>query len=172
MKAVRIGKIIGVHGLSGTLKVYSDAESPAVYTDCGPLRIREKAGVDPEKDFRPLHVQAYKGAILLLRLEGVEGRDRAESLVGGLLYADRDRFPEPEEGFYYWTDLIGLGVRTEEGEEVGQILRIVEAGGQDLFEVAGRGREFMIPASADLVCDVFLDQGYLTVRLPEGLLDL
>lgn len=173
MKAVRIGKIFGVHGLGGTLKVYSDAESLEVYTDCGPLWIREKTGVDPERGFKVLHVQAHKGSVLLLRLEGIEGRDLAEALVGGVLYGDRDRFPEPEEGFYYWSDLMGLGVRTPEGLYLGKIRRMVEAGGHDLFEVIGDdGREFMIPATADLVSDVCLEKGCITVCLPEGLLDL
>ncbi|MDY0163121.1 ribosome maturation factor RimM [Desulfobotulus sp.] len=172
MKAVRIGKIVGVHGLAGNLKVYSDAESLEVYTDCGPLWIREKKGVDPNQAFRVRHVQVHKGPVLLLRLEGIEDCTAAETLVGGVIYADRNRFPEPEEGYYYWSDLIGLELRTPEGRHLGYIRRIMEAGGHEIFEVSGNGREFMVPAHASVVSAVFPDEGYMTVELPEGLLDL
>ncbi|MCW7754529.1 ribosome maturation factor RimM [Desulfobotulus sp. H1] len=172
MKLVRIGKIVGTHGLAGNLKVYSDAASLSVYTDCGPLHIREKQGVEPNRPFRAKQVHVHKGPVLLLRFEGIESHEAAQSLVGGVICADRDRFPEPEEGSYYWSDLIGLEVRTHEGEVLGHIRGIMETGSYDLLDVAGKGREYLVPANPDWICSVLPEDGYLVVRLPEGFLDL
>lgn len=169
---LRIGKIIGSHGLKGCLKVYSDAESHAAFTDYGPLFIRGRQGVDPELPWAVLHVQAHKGPVILLVLNGIASRDAADALLGGILCADRANFPEPEEGYYYWADLMGLEVRALSGESLGHIRRVLETGGNDLFEVVKEKREFLIPANAEVVREVELEKGYLTVVLPEGLLDL
>lgn len=172
MKLVRIGKIIGTHGLKGNLKVYSDAESLLAFTDYGPLFIREHKGIDPDIPWEATFAQPHKGSVILLGLAGISSCDAAENLVGGILYAARDHFPEPEDGYYYWADLLGLEVRTSTGESLGKIRRILEAGGNDLFEVIKEGREILIPANAEVVLEVVPEEGFLTVELPEGLLDL
>ncbi|TYT74905.1 16S rRNA processing protein RimM [Desulfobotulus mexicanus] len=172
MKPVRIGKIVGTHGLAGNLKVYSDAASLSVYTDCGPLWIREKKGVDPNRIFRVLQVQVHKGPVLLLRFEGITDCNAAQDLVGGIVFADQDRFPDPGDGYYYWSDLMGLEVRTQEGFSLGKIRGIMETGAYDLLDVVGPDKEYAVPAHPDWVCDVLLEEGYIIVRLPEGFLDL
>lgn len=172
MKFVRIGKIVGTHGLKGNLKVYSDAESLLAFTDYGSLFIREKKDIDPDASWKVTHIQPHKGPVILICLAGVTTREAAEALVGGILCVERDHFPEPEDGYYYWADLMGLEVRTLGGERLGTIRRLFEAGGNDLFEVVGEGREIFIPANAEVVREVVPEEGYLVVELPEGLLDL
>lgn len=172
MGPIRIGKIIGTHGLKGNLKVYSDAESLSAFCDYGPLFIRGLKDMDPDSHWKVTHAQPHKGSVILLALEGITSREMAESLVGGVFYAQRKNFPDPEDGYYYWADLMGLEVRSSQGESLGKIRRILEAGGNDLFEVEKDGGSFFIPANADVVQEVVLEEGFLVVELPEGLLDL
>lgn len=170
-KPVRIGKVVSVHGLGGVLKIASDADSPAVFTDCGPLWIRRK-DLDGNRRWEVIRVQAYKGRTVLLTLKDIQDRTAAEGLVGGILFADRSRFPELEEDVFYWDDLIGLTVQEEDGSQLGRIRRVMETGAHDVYEVTGGPKELLVPGLASVVIDVNLGEGVMTVRLPEGLAEL
>ena len=49
---------------------------------------------------------------------------------------------------------------------------IIVTGSNDVYVVKDGKREYMIPALADVVLDVNLDERIMTVSPPEGLLDL
>ena len=75
----------------------------------------------------------------------------------------RDQLPEPEEDEYYWTDLIGLTVNTLEGVKLGQVLRLIETGSNDVLVVNGE-RERLIPLLWDnVVIRVEIEKGIIVV---------
>jgi 16S rRNA processing protein RimM len=80
--------------------------------------------------------------------------------------------PKPDEGEYYWADLIGLRVSTEAGDDLGTLREIIETGSNDVYVVKGACREFLIPATDDVVRGIDLDAGTMTVSPLEGMLDL
>jgi len=94
------------------------------------------------------------------------------SLTGREVYIRRDQFPELSDGEYYWCDLIGLVVQSEDGETLGELVDIFETGSNDVYVVAAGEREILIPATEEVVLDVDLDAGRMVVRPPDGLLDL
>jgi 16S rRNA processing protein RimM len=86
--------------------------------------------------------------------------------------ARRDQLPETDEGEYYWVDLIGLRVVTDDGAELGTLREIIETGSNDVYVVQGREKEYLIPALADVVSSIDLEAGTMTVTPLDGLLDL
>ena len=58
---------------------------------------------------------------------------------------------------------------TDDGEELGDITEILETGSNDVYVVNGGVGEILIPALADVVKDIDLDQGVMLVSLPDGL---
>jgi 16S rRNA processing protein RimM len=80
--------------------------------------------------------------------------------------------PELSEGEFYWSDLLGLKVVTDGGECLGVVADIIVTGSNDVYVVKNGKREYMIPALEDVVLDINLDEGIMTVSPPEGLLDL
>jgi 16S rRNA processing protein RimM len=76
---------------------------------------------------------------------------------------------EPEEGDYYWVDLIGLSVFTMEGVFLGILENIFSTGSNDVFVVKNEKTEKLIPALESVVKKIDLVGKTMTVELPEGL---
>ena len=74
-----------------------------------------------------------------------------------------------EEGEYFHYQLIGMRVRTVEGEELGEIQEILETGSNDVYIIRDASRELLIPATAQVVLEVDVAGKAMTVRLPDGL---
>ena len=166
---VLIGKIVGAHGLDGTSKVISYAESVSIFTPNSSIILRQ-----PEGQERPVTVQWAKehGRGILLALDGVTDRNQAESLIGCQLLVPRSRLPEPEDGTYYWFDLIGLSVYTTNGRFLGRLASIIPTGSNDVYVVRPETEdrdEVLVPAVESVVKEVDLIRKRMRVELPEDL---
>ena len=166
---VRIGKIIGPHGLRGMLKVHLYSGDDRTLRAVAEVMIGQPAG-----EMQPLRIAGLQnhGRRVLLLPEGVRNINDVLSLVGGDILVRRDQLPEPDEDEYYWADLIGLTVVTDDGRELGTLREIIETGSNDVYVVLGGEKEYLIPAIGDVVRDIDLDAGTMTVTPLDGLLDL
>ena len=165
-----IGKIVGVHGLKGVLKVFSYAESTARYTPGMPLHLKDSHG----NGFILKIVWAKPHSkTILLSLEGISHRDQAEELVGSDLFIEKAALEVLEEGTYYWADLMGLSVYSLDGDHLGEISAIVQTGSNDVYVVKRREGtkeiEVLVPALESVVREIDLDRRTMRVDLPEGL---
>jgi 16S rRNA processing protein RimM len=102
-------------------------------------------------------------------LDGISSRKQASSLAGQYVNATPEASPELEEGEYFHYQLIGMLVRTEEGEELGELQEILETGSNDVYIVRGNSGELLIPATAQVVQNVDVVGNNMLVRLPDGL---
>ena len=66
------------------------------------------------------------------------------------------------EGRYYISDLIGMRVQDETGAELGRLSDVMQAGGNDVYEVAG-GRTFRFPALKRVLKGVDVENGVMTL---------
>jgi len=80
-------------------------------------------------------------------------------------------YPLPE-GQYYHHQIIGLQVRTTQGELLGNITDVLTGKSNDNYIVQGAKGEILIPAIEDVVQSIDLDQGIITIEAIEGLLSL
>jgi len=85
-----------------------------------------------------------RGPALIAQFDGMETRDQVAPLVGLSICVDADQLPRLREGEYYWDQLVGLRVVTEEGRYLGTVERLFETGANDVMVVAGE-RERLIP---------------------------
>lgn len=165
-----IGEIVGVHGVRGTIKVYSYAESVSVFQPDRPVLIRDTEGL--EKTFIIDWVKPHK-RVILFSLRGIDGRNQAEALIGAELLIEKTNLPELEDGTYYWADLIGLSVFTVEEEYIGRIASIIRTGSNDVYVVKDpeedNGNEILIPALESVVLEVDVGRKIMRVNLPEVL---
>ena len=165
-----IGKIVGVHGLTGVLKIFSYAESTARYTPGTPLHLKHSHG----NGFILKIVWAKPHSkTILLSLKGISSRDQAEKFVGSELFMEKTALEVLEEGTYYWADLMGLSVYSLEGDHLGEVSAIVQTGSNDVYVVNKKAgteeMEVLVPALASVVREIDLDQRIMRVDLPEGL---
>ncbi len=72
------------------------------------------------------------------------------------------------DGEYYWHDIIGLEVVTEEGQILGRIESVFPTGSNDVYVCRGNGKEILLPAIDDVVRKIDMDHGMMVVTAAEG----
>lgn len=158
-----LGKVSGVHGIKGTLKI-SAAVAPEIFLSVGEVEIGG-ARYEVESATR-------KKRQVLLRLKGVDSRNQAELLIGEEVRGDRGRFPPLPEGEYYWFQLLGLPVKhAVEETYLGELTDIIPTPAHDVYVVRKDGREVLLPAVEEVIVEVNLEEGVIKVLPPAGLLE-
>lgn len=108
----------------------------------------------------------------MMLFAGYTNRTAAESLRGELIEVDADDLPELPDGEYYIDDLVGLEVVTVDGESIGRLAEVLETGANDVYVIRREGaKDVLLPAIPDVVREVDIAGGRMTVRLLEGLID-
>lgn len=170
-KLINIGKVISPHGIRGEIKVYPYTDYPERHSWLEWVRVKSERG-----DWKLFRVEKsrLKASWWLLKLERIDTREDAENLRNQHLYIlPEERVSLPEDTYYY-DQIIGLEVYTVEGVLLGEIKEILPTGGQDTYVVQDKnsGRKYLIPAVKDFLPEINLDQGFLYLDPPEGLLEL
>jgi 16S rRNA processing protein RimM len=161
---VRIGKVVRAVGLGGYVGVGGSEGALGHLAEVTLQRPGEPASRRRVLDARP------QGRIWAVRLEGVEGRDAAEGLVGSEVLAPREDLGEAGAGQHFWADLDGAEVRTEAGETLGTVTGVLETGAVDVLVVQGARGEVLVPLAPYV--RVERETRRVVVDPPEGLLDL
>ena len=161
-----IGKIVGIHGIKGTNKLRSYAESLSVFSPGRSILVRDLHG--REASYEIHWVKPHTGTPLV-SFKGIVNRDQAKTLLGAELFIPQSELPELDEDTYYWYDLIGIEVVTITGEFLGRIESIIETGSNDVYVVKRHEKEVLIPALESVVLEIDLAQKRMQVDLPEGL---
>jgi 16S rRNA processing protein RimM len=161
---VLLGRITGVHGLKGEVKIITYTGQPEDIAAYGAL-----TGANGERHFRISAIRSVKGATVIAILDGISGRDEAEKLRGTDLYVSRTALPLPEgDDEYYHSDLIGLKAISPDGETIGKIIGVHNFGAGDLLEVRfeGEGQAQLIPFENAHVPRIDLDARQAVVLRP------
>ncbi|MDH3588332.1 MAG: ribosome maturation factor RimM [Gammaproteobacteria bacterium] len=157
---VPVGYISGLHGVQGWLKVYSYTDPVENIFEYRPWLLAHQS----EHRVTDLVDAKRHGSGLIVKLEGIDDRDQAATLVGAQILVAREQLPPTDEGEYYWADLVGLQVVTDDGRELGTVERLFETGANDVMVVRGE-RERLIPwILGDVIDQVDLDSGCIRVR--------
>lgn len=158
-----IGQVVGVHGLRGDLKVRVESDDPERF-----YMLKWAYLGDAHERFRVRGVRFFKG-FALLRLEGIADRTTAEAYRGQYVWVHVSESLPLGEDEYYFYQIEGLTVQTDEGEVLGHVVEILETGANDVYVVRGPQGEILLPAIKDVILDVDLAEGVMTVHLLEGL---
>ena len=164
---VWVGRVVKTQGIKGQMRVSSGGGSYLTFSAGNVVYFEQKEGSK-----RALTVESsrpYK-EMTILALREVKRIEEAEELIGCSVYVDRaDLKPLPPDEFY-WYQLQGLRVETEDGSLLGILEEILPTGGQDVFVVRKDGQEILIPATEEVVLRVDVKEKIMVVHLLEGLL--
>lgn len=154
-----LGRVVGLYGVRGWVKVYSYTEPREGILDYPGWLLRS------EDCWQPVEVAEGKrhGNSIVVRFEGMEDRDSAASLVGRDIGVGRGNLPEPGEGRYYWADLEGMQIVREDGTELGRVAYVMATGANDVLVTDGRPERLIPFVRGDVVIDVDTGRGVITV---------
>ncbi len=161
-RRVLLGRIVGVHGVRGAVKLESYTEPRlAIFgyqpwlLERGPERFEEVAGAEG-------HAQ---GKGIVATLPGVADRDTAAGLAGVNVWIPRGALPKLASGEFYQTDLEGLQVVNEAGDDLGRVSHLFDNRAHNVLVTRdAAGRQHLIPYVVEAyVKSVDLDAGCITV---------
>ena len=156
---VSIGRFAGCFGVKGWVKVFSYTEPKENIFAYSPWILIEQ---DKVIEFKVIEGRRH-GKSLVARLNGIGSREEAAKYTGQELYINRKQLPEVEQGEYYWADLVGLTVLTENNVNLGRVDSLIETGANDVLVVKG-DQERLIPfLQKDVVKFVDLEGGRILV---------
>lgn len=156
---VHFGRITGLFGVQGWIKVFSHARPRESIVGYSPWLVKT-AG-----DWREFKVEdgRAQGKGVVAKLAGVDDRDRASELIGADIALKFSQLPPPSKGEYYWAQLVGLEVVNLAGERLGKVDSLFETGANDVI-VVRNGRERLLPATANVIREVDLEAGLIRVE--------
>lgn len=155
-----IGKIVGVYGIKGWIKILSFTRPKENILKYGPWLVKQN------NDWLEMQLLEGKrqGKGLIASFAGIIDRDEAMTLVGSELAIERDQLPVPKEGEFYWHDLINMQVINKQNEILGVITELLETGANDVLVVKADKQRHLIPYVQDVyIKDVDIEQGVIQV---------
>lgn len=165
MEKIKIGKIVNVVGLKGELKLYNYSDRQDRYEDLESIYIGDES-------FNIEKIR-YQKDMIIIKVFGIDDRNAAEALKNKFVFISEADLDELAEGQHYIKDLIGLEVVSQSGEKIGILKNIQTETAQELYCIMTEAEKMIyIPGVKEFILDIDEKVGKITVKLPEGLLEL
>jgi 16S rRNA processing protein RimM len=152
---IAIGKIVGVFGIRGEMKI-----APMTYS------------VDRFTEGLTVRIGRDETPGLVIHCEGIETRSEAERCVGHFLFVDRDhRITLPPQTWFI-SDIIGMTVTDENGATIGSITDVLQLPGHHVYVIRQGKREILIPAVPSVIQSVDVERRLMVIHVLDGLLEI
>ncbi|MBF0444608.1 MAG: ribosome maturation factor RimM [Magnetococcales bacterium] len=161
-----VGRLLGSHGVKGEIKVNSLTEQKEDLLDFPNWVLGPEGG--PYKNYTLVSGRSNSKGLIVL-LGGVDNREAAQAMSGTDIWVPRSQLPQLDDDLYYWNDLIGLMVVTQDGEELGKIQHLFETGANDVMSIDFQGEERLVPFTQEVVLKVDVAAKLVVVRLLPGM---
>jgi 16S rRNA processing protein RimM len=150
-ETVCVGHILGAQGVKGEVRVFSNTDPRENIVSYSPWLIEVNGQIETiEVNGR------LQGKNVIANLAGIEDRDRATELIGSKIYILSEQLPKLDLDEYYWSDLIGMEVKSLQAEALGTIESMMETGASDVMVLQG-DKERLIPfVMEDIVREIDL----------------
>ncbi len=158
-----VGRVLRAWGIRGDVKIAPFTDRPEDFKQYRSVMVGPQRTAYQVKSFRP-----YQGN-WLLHLVGVDSRNAAEALHGQEILIDAAQRVR-QAGEFFAREVIGLKVRTIDGEELGEVVEILVTGANDVYVVKGNRGEILLPARVEVIKEIDTQAGVMTVELLPGLL--
>ena len=174
---VIVGRIVGVYGIKGWVKIFSYTDPMEAIVDYNPWYIRAENRKNAPWTKIKLKAGKRHAKTVIAKLEGCNDCDTAMTYIGNEISIKLEQLEDLEgTDEYYWRDLIGLQVINQQKELLGTVSQLMETGANDVLVVideSGAGsdtdgekkpKEHLIPWTMhNAIIAVDLEQGVIEV---------
>jgi 16S rRNA processing protein RimM len=158
-----IGRVLKPWGYRGELKIEILTDFPERFASLHTVYLGDDA-----KPFSVTRAHLHSGSVLL-KLAGIDSPEDGESLRDQLVQVALQDAVELPPGKVFLYQLIGLNVRTTDGESLGILNEVLDTGANDVYVVSDGTHEILLPAIPDVIQVIDLEHGEMIVKLIEGL---
>lgn len=164
----KIGMFNKPHGIGGELQF--------TFTDDIFDRVEAEYVVCPMDGILvPFFIESYRfrsDNTALMKLEGVDTQEQARRFTNTPVYFPVKHAQEAPPEELTWTFFIGFRLEDTEHGHLGEVTDVDDSTPNVLFVIDHEGEELLIPAREEFILDLDTTHRVITVRLPEGLIDL
>lgn len=164
----QVGIITSPHGVRGEMKIFPTTD------DAKRFKKLKEVILDTGKEELTIAVEGVKffKQMVILKLKGIDTPEEAGRYRQKSLYVTRENAVRLSKDEYFIADLIGLEVRDEQDEIIGEIKDVMQTGANDVYVIdMTDGRELLLPAIRECVLNVDVEAGFMNIHIMEGLLD-
>ena len=162
------GKITKTHGLKGEITVKLDVANPEDFKDLRYLLIEDRGNLIPYF----IENQKINGDKMIVRLQDVKKVEQAVAFMGKAVFLPNEFMPELEDDDFYYKEIVGFKMIDALKGEIGEVSDVLEYPTQAVIQVMKDGKEILIPIHDDIIQKVDKKAKILTVKAPEGLIDM
>ena len=138
-----VGKINGVYGVKGWVKVFSETDPREGITKYNPWYLKQQG------KWREVKVESGRrqAKTIVAKLEGFDDRDESMLLNGAVIGIEPGQMASLKQDEFYWRDLMGCRVVNQQDIELGVVDKLLETGANDVLVVKSDqdDRELLIP---------------------------
>jgi 16S rRNA processing protein RimM len=157
---ILLARIGAPHGIKGEVRVkpFGDPEMLDQYG-----RLETKDG----QMFRIKRMRAQK-TMMVVKFEGVNSREEAETLNNVELFIDRAKLPQPDEDEFYISDLIGMSATDTDKSIMGTVKDVPNFGAGDMLEIepTSGGGTYFLPFTEAVVPEIDFQNRTITIVPP------
>ena len=157
-KYLEAGQIVSTHGVQGEVKILPWCDGPEFLKAFSTFYIDGTA-------YEVTGARVHK-TMLLCKLKGVDDMNAAQRMKDKVITIDRESVKLAADRVFI-ADLIDLPVYAG-NEQIGILKDVYTGPANDVYIVKGQ-KEYMIPAVSEFLEDVNVDEGYIKVKLLEGM---
>jgi len=166
-----VGRIVNTHGIRGEVRVLSTTDF-----EVERFAVGNRLAAFKKDDKKPIwvtivSVRRHKNFILLT-FEGMDNINFVEPFKEGMLKVTKDQLSDDllQENEFFFHEIIGCAVVSEEGETIGVVSDILQTGANDVWVVKGAKKEHYIPYIEDIVKEINVDDKKIVIHVMDGLL--
>jgi 16S rRNA processing protein RimM len=171
MTEVFLGRLVKAFGIRGEVKFHPADD---FWVDVlGSAQLMRRMDTERGTEESPVVFSTYRphGNSYVVRIKGIDNRNQAEAMVGSEIFVDVDEIDVelPDRKLPY--QVIGLTVKSEDGDVMGRIKSVIFSSAHDVYEVEGDKGSFLLPAVPEFIVSHDDRRRELTIRLLPGLID-
>jgi len=165
---VAVGKIAKAQGLSGELKIIPFSGNP------DDLFCFQNIILDRVVERHVYTVEKWRshGKFAIVKLHEITDRDGSEAQVGADVLVLKSQMPVLAADEFYWHEMVGLRVITDQGQELGEVTSLIATGANDVMVVSGHDHEYLIPVLQEIIVRQDKEAGILVIAPMDGLLEM
>lgn len=163
-----LGKVTKHFGLAGELNVYIDSDEPSKYYHM------ESVFFNLGEELIPFFVESIKVKSpnqLVIKFADITG-ENVEEYVGVELYQPMSMLPPLTGNKFYYHEVIGFKVEDVNLGYIGIIDDILDYPAQAIIKISYEEKEILLPVVDEYIVNVDREARVMTVRTPEGLVNM
>ncbi len=158
----RIGK---PHGIRGEVSIQSFSHDDKRFKKLDRVRLRMPSGEIAERTIGSVRLLPTG---ILLKFEGIDDRDAAESLRNAEMLILESERPKLPKGRAYYDEIIGMNVVDDETDTIiGKVTNVLDMPAGDVFVLDLNGTEHLVTNAGEEVRQINVSKNELRVRLLE-----